>query len=138
MAAGAQTRSSRQASPWGSRAPQARLKLASQYDTRVHSGHRASHRLICDTGAHVLRSAVSGDLGSQGRQDRQGRSALPASRRCRSAAAFELNATFTLAELLRNGDDICRVRPQLNVQDALHGEVTRLGVRAYATTAEVG
>src|SRR5215470_13280430 len=49
-----------------------------------------------------------------------------------SAAAFELNAAFTVAELLRNGvTTFVEYGSQLSVQDALLAEVTRLGSRAY-------
>ncbi|MGA7489275.1 MAG: chlorohydrolase family protein [Xanthobacteraceae bacterium] len=102
-------------------------------DTHVHSGHRASHRLITDTGRPMYygqpfleisvpkegkvvkgdpRYLKHGDAGSQ--------------------AAFELNATFTVAELLRNGvTTFIEFGSQERVQDALLAEVTRLGTRAY-------
>jgi cytosine/adenosine deaminase-related metal-dependent hydrolase len=102
-------------------------------DTHVHSGHRASHRLITDTGRPMYygqpfleisvpkegkvvqgdpRYLKHGDAGSQ--------------------AAFALNATFTVAELLRNGvTTFIEFGSQERVQDALLGEVTRLGTRAY-------
>lgn len=102
-------------------------------DTHVHSGHRASHRLITDTGRPMYygqpfleisvpkegtivkgdpRYLKHGDAGSE--------------------AAFQLNATFTVAELLRNGvTTFIEYGSQLRVQDALLAEVTRLGARAY-------
>jgi 5-methylthioadenosine/S-adenosylhomocysteine deaminase len=102
-------------------------------DTHVHSGHRASHRLISDTGRPMYygqpfleisvpkegkvvqgdpRYLKHGDAGAQ--------------------AAFELNATFTVAELLRNGvTTFIEFGSQARVQDALLTEVTRLGIRAY-------
>ena len=102
-------------------------------DTHVHSGHRASHRLITDTGRPMYygqpfleisvpkegkvvkgdpRYLKHGDAGSQ--------------------AAFELNATFTVAELLRNGvTTFIEFGSQERVQDSLLSEVTRLGTRAY-------
>jgi cytosine/adenosine deaminase-related metal-dependent hydrolase len=47
-------------------------------------------------------------------------------------AAFQLNATFTVAELLRNGvTTFVEYGSQSSVQDALLAEVTRLGTRAY-------
>ena len=49
-----------------------------------------------------------------------------------SEAAFALNATFTVAELLRNGvTTFVEFGSQMTVQDALLAEVTRLGTRAY-------
>jgi len=102
-------------------------------DTHVHSGHRASHRLITDTGRPMYygqpfleisvpkegkvvkgdpRYLKHGDAGSQ--------------------EAFALNATFTVAELLRNGvTTFIEFGSQERVQDALLTEVTRLGTRAY-------
>jgi 5-methylthioadenosine/S-adenosylhomocysteine deaminase len=102
-------------------------------DTHVHSGHRASHRLITDTGRPMYYGqpfleisvakegkVVNGDPrylkhGDQG-----------------SAAAFQLNAAFTVAELLRNGvTTFIEYGSQRSVQDALLAEVARLGTRAY-------
>jgi cytosine/adenosine deaminase-related metal-dependent hydrolase len=102
-------------------------------DTHVHSGHRASHRLITDTGRPMYYGqpfleisvpkegkVVKGDP----RYLKHGDAGL--------AAAFELNATFTVAELLRNGvTTFIEYGSQLSVQDALLAEVTRLGTRAY-------
>src|SRR5262249_40655569 len=49
-----------------------------------------------------------------------------------SAAAFALNAAFTVAELLRNGvTTFVEYGSQSSVQDALLAEVSRLGSRAY-------
>src|SRR5919201_3162789 len=102
-------------------------------DTHVHSGHRASHRLITDTGRPMYfgqpfleisvpkegavvkgdpRYLKHGDAGAE--------------------AAFALNATFTVVELLRNGvTTFVEFGSQLRVQDALLSEVARLGIRAY-------
>jgi cytosine/adenosine deaminase-related metal-dependent hydrolase len=102
-------------------------------DTHVHSGHRASHRLITDTGRPMYfgqpfleisvpkeGKVVKGDP----RYLKHGDAGLE--------AAFQLNATFTVAELLRNGvTTFIEYGSQLRVQDALLAEVTRLGTRAY-------
>lgn len=102
-------------------------------DTHVHTGHRATHRLITDTGRPMYfgqpfleisvpkegavvkgdpRYLKPGDAGSE--------------------AAFALNALFTVAELLRNGvTTFIEFGSQARVQDALLAEVTRLGTRAY-------
>jgi cytosine/adenosine deaminase-related metal-dependent hydrolase len=102
-------------------------------DTHVHSGHRASHRLITDTGRPMYYGqpfleisvpregkVVKGDP----RYLKHGDAGL--------AAAFQLNATFTVAELLRNGvTTFIEYGSQLSVQDALLAEVARLGTRAY-------
>ena len=102
-------------------------------DTHVHSGHRASHRLITDTGRPMYYGqpfleisvpkegkVVKGDPRYLAHGDKG------------SAAAFELNAAFTVAELLRNGvTTFVEYGSQLSVQDALLAEVARLGTRAY-------
>ena len=102
-------------------------------DTHVHTGHRATHRLITDTGRPMYygqpfleisvpkegavvkgdpRYLKHGDVGSE--------------------AAFALNAIFTVAELLRNGvTTFVEFGSQLRVQDALLAEVNRLGTRAF-------
>ena len=102
-------------------------------DTHVHSGHRATHRLITDTGRPLYfgqpfleisvpkaNTVVRGDP----RYLKEGDSG--------SDAAFRLNATYTVAELLRNGvTTFIEFGSQLGVQEALMEEVTRLGTRAY-------
>jgi len=102
-------------------------------DTHVHSGHRASHRLITDTGRPMYYgqpfleisvpkegTIVKGDP----RYLRHGDAG--------AEAAFQLNAAFTVAELLRNGvTTFVEYGSQLRVQDALLAEVERLGARAY-------
>ncbi|WP_375465940.1 chlorohydrolase family protein, partial [uncultured Methylobacterium sp.] len=102
-------------------------------DTHVHSGHRASHRLISDAGRPLYFGqpfleisvpkegrVVSGDP----RYLKPGDAAV--------AAALELNATFTVAELLRNGvTTFVEFGSGIGVQRALLREVDRLGTRAY-------
>jgi 5-methylthioadenosine/S-adenosylhomocysteine deaminase len=102
-------------------------------DTHVHSGHRASHRLITDTGRPMYYgqpfleisvpkegAAVRGDP----RYLRHGDAG--------SEGAFQLNASYTVAELLRNGvTTFVEYGSQLRVQDALLAELPRLGTRAY-------
>jgi 5-methylthioadenosine/S-adenosylhomocysteine deaminase len=102
-------------------------------DTHVHSGHRASHRLITDTG----RPMYYGQPFLEISVPKQGKVVKGDPRYLKhgeagSAAAFELNAAFTVAELLRNGvTTFVEYGSQLSVQDALLAEVTRLGGRAY-------
>lgn len=102
-------------------------------DTHVHSGHRASHRLITDTGRPMYYGqpfleisvpkegkVVSGDPRYLKHGDSE------------SESAFRLNAIFTVAELLRNGiTTFIEYGSQLRVQEALLDEVQRLGTRAY-------
>ncbi len=102
-------------------------------DTHVHSGHRASHRLITDTG----RPMYYGQPFLEISVPKEGKVVKGDPRYLKhgdagSAAAFELNAAFTVAELLRNGvTTFVEYGSQLSVQDALLAEVARLGSRAY-------
>jgi 5-methylthioadenosine/S-adenosylhomocysteine deaminase len=102
-------------------------------DTHVHSGHRASHRLITDTG----RPMYFGQPFLEISVPREGKVVKGDPRYLKHGdagleAAFQLNATFTVAELLRNGvTTFIEYGSQLSVQDALLAEVTRLGTRAY-------
>src|SRR2546423_3859985 len=98
-------------------------------DTHVHSGHRASHRLITDTGRPMYYGqpfleisvpkegkVVKGDPRYLEHGDKG------------SAAAFELNAAFTVAELIRNGvTTFVEYGRPLSVQDALLADTARLG-----------
>ena len=102
-------------------------------DTHVHSGHRASHRLITDTG----RPMYYGQPFLEISVPKQGTVVKGDPRYLKhgdagSAAAFELNAAFTVAELLRNGiTTFVEYGSQLAVQDALLAEAVRRGARAY-------
>lgn len=102
-------------------------------DTHVHSGHRASHRLITDTGRPLYFGqpfleisvpkegrVVSGDP----RYLKPGDNALN--------AALELNAMFTVVELLRNGvTTFVEFGSQESVQLALMKQIERFGTRGY-------
>jgi len=102
-------------------------------DTHVHSGHRASHRLITDTG----RAMYYGQPFLEISVPKEGKVVQGDPRYLKhgdagAQAAFELNARFTVAELLRNGvTTFIEFGSQERVQDALFAEVTRLGARAY-------
>jgi len=102
-------------------------------DTHVHSGHRASHRLITDTG----RPMYYGQPFLEISVPKEGKIVKGDPRYLKhgdagSEAAFQLNAAFTVAELLRNGvTTFVEYGSQLRVQDALLAEVTRHGTRAY-------
>src|SRR5258705_1181123 len=102
-------------------------------DTHVHSGHRASHRLITDTG----RPMYYGQPFLEISVPKEGKIVKGDPRYLKhgdagSAAAFELNAAFTVAELIRNGvTTFVEYGSQASVQDALLAEVSRLGSRAY-------
>jgi cytosine/adenosine deaminase-related metal-dependent hydrolase len=102
-------------------------------DTHVHSGHRASHRLITDTG----RADYFGQPFFEISVPRQGARVSGDPRYARptdadAEAGNRLLATFTVAELLRNGiTTFLEFGSQLRVQEALLVEVERLGLRAY-------
>ena len=102
-------------------------------DTHVHSGHRASHRLISDVG----RSDYFGQPFLEISVAREGTRVGGDVRYVRpddNAAADELalNARFTVAELLRNGiTTFVEFGSQLRVQQALLEVVGELGIRAY-------
>src|SRR3954451_5585396 len=102
-------------------------------DTHVHSGHRASHRLISDIG----RGDYFGQPFLEISVPREGTRVGGDVRYVRpddNAASDELtlNARFTVAELLRNGiTTFVEFGSQLRVQQALLEAVGELGIRAY-------
>lgn len=102
-------------------------------DTHVHSGHRASHRLITDTG----RPMYYGQPFLEISVPKEGKTVKGDPRYLKHGdagadAALSLNATFTVVELLRNGvTTFVEFGSQLSVQEALLNEVKRLGTRAY-------
>ena len=102
-------------------------------DTHVHSGHRATHRLITDTGRPMYFGQPFLEISVPRRGTVvRGDPRYLAHGDAGSEAAFALNAIFTVAELLRNGvTTFIEFGSQLRVQDALLAEVTRLGTRAY-------
>ena len=101
-------------------------------DTHVHSGHRASHRLIADTGRPDYFGQPSRHQRAARRYASRRRSAVPPARRAWRQSGTRLHATFTVAELLRNGvTTFMEFGSQRRVQEALLPEVERLGIRAY-------
>jgi len=102
-------------------------------DTHVHSGHRASHRLITDAGRPDFFGQPFLDISVPREGRRVGgdpRYARPTD--ADADAGNRLLATFTIAEMLRNGiTTFMEFGSQLRVQEALLGEVERLGLRAY-------
>jgi 5-methylthioadenosine/S-adenosylhomocysteine deaminase len=113
----------------------ARGKLISPgfIDTHVHSGHRASHRLITDTG----RPDYFGQPFLEISVPREGTRVGGDPRYARPDAAgadeeAELHAAFTVAELLLTGiTTFMEFGSQLRVQERLLTEVTARGIRAY-------
>src|SRR5271170_8219115 len=102
-------------------------------DTHVHSGHRASHRLISDIGRGdyfgqpFLEISVAREGTRVGGDPRYVRPDDNA-----AAEDLALNARFTIAELLRNGiTTFVEFGSQRKVQEALLQQISELGMRAY-------
>lgn len=102
-------------------------------DTHVHSGHRASHRLISDAG----RPLYFGQPFLEISVPKEGRVVAGDPRYLKPGdkslgAALELNALFTVAELLRNGvTTFVEFGSQESVQLALMTQIEKFGTRAY-------
>ena len=108
-------------------------------DTHVHSGHRASHRLISDIGRGdyfgqpFLEISVAREGARVGGDPRYVRPDDNS-----AAEELLLNARFTIAELLRNGiTTFVEFGSQLRVQEALLAVVGELGVRRERFTGGV-
>src|ERR1700751_1611921 len=90
-------------------------------DTHVHSGHRASHRLITDTG----RPMYYGQPFLEISVPKEGKVVKGDPRYLKhgdagSAAAFQLPPAFTSADLIRNGvTTFVEYGSQLHVQEAI-------------------
>src|SRR5213083_647556 len=110
-----------------------RLVAPGFIDTHVHSGHRASHRLITDVGRPDFYGQPFLEITVPREGTRVGgdpRYLRPDDRE--AGGANELHARFTIAEMLRNGTTtFMEFGSQLRVQEALLAEVERLGLRAY-------
>jgi 5-methylthioadenosine/S-adenosylhomocysteine deaminase len=102
-------------------------------DAHVHSGHRASHRLISDIGRGDYFGQPFLEISVARKGTRTGGD--PRYRRPDDDAVAEelrFNARFTVAELLRNGiTTFVEFGSQLRVQEALLESVGELGMRAY-------
>lgn len=111
----------------------ANLVMPGFIDTHVHSGHRASHRLISDVGRadyfgqpflEISVAKKGTRVGGDPRYVRPDDNA--------AADDLALNARFTVAELLRNGiTTFVEFGSQRRVQEALLRQVAELGARAY-------
>ncbi len=110
-----------------------RLVIPGFVDTHVHSGHRASHRLISDVGRPdyfgqpFLEISVAREgtrVGGDPRYVRPDDNSV--------AEDLAMNARFTVAELLRNGiTTFVEFGSQRRVQEALLQQIAELGARAY-------
>jgi len=110
-----------------------RLVIPGFIDTHVHSGHRASHRLITDVGRAdyfgqpFLEISVAREGTRVGGDPRYVR---PDDNSAAEDLAF--NARFTVAELLRNGiTTFVEFGSQRKVQEALLQQIAERGPRAY-------
>jgi len=113
----------------------ARGKLVSPgfIDCHVHSGHRASHRLITDTGRPDYFGQPFLDISVSREGTRVGGDPRYLRPDARDAdEGTRLHAEFTIAEMLRGGTTtFMEFGSQLRVQEALLAEVERLGIGAY-------
>src|ERR1700731_4378785 len=110
-----------------------KLVIPGFIDTHVHSGHRASHRLISDVGRPDYFGQPFFEISVPRAGTRVGGDP-PYARPDDKAAAEDVafNARFTIAELLCNGiTTFVEFGSQLRVQQALLDEVGALGIRAY-------
>src|SRR5258708_477593 len=98
-----------------------RLVIPGFIDTHVHSGHRASHRLISDVGRPDYFGQPFLEISVAREGTRVGGDPRYARPDDRSAAGdLALNARFTVAELLRNGiTTFVEFGSRLKVQEAL-------------------
>jgi 5-methylthioadenosine/S-adenosylhomocysteine deaminase len=102
-------------------------------DTHVHSGHRASHRLISDTG----RPFYFGQPFLEVAVPKEGKVVRGDPRYLDNGveglgSMLRLDGIFTVAELLRNGvTTFIEFGSQLSTQNSLFEQVERLGTRAY-------
>src|SRR5215471_2263586 len=110
-----------------------KLVIPGFIDTHVHSGHRASHRLISDVGRPDYFGQPFFEISVPRAGTRVGGD--PRYARSDDALAADellLNARFTGAALLRNGiTTFVEFGSQLKVQEALDAQINDLGIRAY-------
>jgi len=96
-------------------------------DVHVHSGSRGGHRLISDGGRPEYFGTPILDVGVARAGSHQ---SIPAE--AQADERMELEATFTVAELLRNGiTTFVEFGAAREMQDAMLVQVERLGIRAY-------
>lgn len=102
-------------------------------DTHIHYGHRASHRLISDTGRPMFYGQPFLEITVPKRGKKvSGDARWLAHGEATSEGALDLNATYTVAELIRGGvTTFAELGAQVTVQDALLQQVKRYGARAY-------
>jgi len=98
-------------------------------DVHVHAGTRAGHRLISDGGRPEYFGTPILDVGVRHAAPRQ---ANPLEIAAKIAEQMEIEAIFTVAELLRNGiTTFVEFGASQEMHDAILSQVERLGLRAY-------
>jgi 5-methylthioadenosine/S-adenosylhomocysteine deaminase len=98
-------------------------------DVHVHAGDRAGHRLISDGGRPEYFGTPILDVGVR---RASGSGSPPPSPSPAAVARLELEASFTVAELLRNGiTTFVEFGAHREMQEAILRQVERLGLRAY-------
>jgi cytosine/adenosine deaminase-related metal-dependent hydrolase len=110
-----------------------KLVIPGFIETHVHSGHRASHRMITDVGRpdyfgqpffEISVPKAGTIVGGDPRYARPGDRA--------ASEGLALNDQFTVAELLRNDvTTFVEFGSQLKVQEALDEQIGEFGIRAY-------
>jgi 5-methylthioadenosine/S-adenosylhomocysteine deaminase len=102
-------------------------------DTHVHSGHRASHRLITDAGRGDFFGQPFLEISVPKEGTRiEGDVRYLAPDETGAEGEREFHALFTVAELLRNGiTTFVEYGSQRLIQDALKEQCLKLGVRGY-------
>jgi 5-methylthioadenosine/S-adenosylhomocysteine deaminase len=101
-------------------------------DVHVHAGDRAGHRLISDGGRPEYFGTPILDVGVQRASPGTAGSQQPPASTESAAARLELQAAFTVAELLRNGiTTFVEFGAHTDMQEAILRQVERHGLRAY-------
>jgi cytosine/adenosine deaminase-related metal-dependent hydrolase len=102
-------------------------------DTHVHSGHRASHRLICDVGRpdYLGQPFLDVSMPREGTRiggaPRYDRSQEPEARN-----EVDVWSRFTIVDLLRNGTTtFLEFGAAVHIQEGLLAEIERFGIRGY-------
>jgi 5-methylthioadenosine/S-adenosylhomocysteine deaminase len=101
-------------------------------DVHVHAGDRAGHRLISDWGRPEYFGTPILDVGVKHASRRSAGSQKAPTSAEAAAARLELEASFTVAELLRNGiTTFVEFGAHREMQEAILRQVELLGMRAY-------
>ena len=101
-------------------------------DTHVHSGHRASHRLICDTGRPDYFGQPFLEISTARRGTRVGGDPRYDAGDPEARPEIALWSLFTVVDLLRCGTTtFVEFGAGVAIQEALLGDLERFGLRGY-------